>query len=192
MIIRFTLAFSVVSLAFSLVSFGRVSSSESSIVYPWTLISVGIITHMVTHALFGAFIGLPSRNRSIIAIGAIAVIAIDFDHMSAFTGLEFASRTGHSPFFMVLAWFIVWRLARWGIFNANVSPIALAGIAAASIPAHMAFDVASIGGEMPLMAPFSYSKYFVASWAAWPLLGAALLMVWLSSFSIIHPKKFFK
>ena len=126
---------------------------------------------MAIHALFGAVAALPSGNRTLIAIGAIAVIAIDFDHVIAFTGLEFASRTGHSPFFMVLASLVVWQVTKSGILKGGVSPLGLAGVAAASVPAHMAVDVISLGGDMPLMAPFSYSTVFLPSWTTWILQG---------------------
>ena len=172
MLLRFTLAYALLSLLFSLLSWGQLPPHET-----WVPpLGVGMAAHTVAHALFGALAALPVRRPSLVAAGAAAVLAIDVDHLGWALGLPMVGRAAHSPGFALAAGVAMAALARRGLLGRNAPPPLVGAVAAASVPAHMVVDALGPERRVPLWAPFSFADVELAPLWGVLLLAAALLL----------------
>ena len=173
-VLRFCLAFAVLSLLFTLLSWGQ--GAPNPFWNRYEASTTGLFPHLLRHALVGAVIALPTRRWEFIVSGALTSLLIDVDHLG-WLGIPTVSRSSHSLCFLVLAVVSTGILARKGLLGCNVPPIFPPAVAGAVVCAHVALDILDTQGVFPIWAPASFQMVRVTdTWAA-VLLGLAIAAV---------------
>ncbi len=89
--------------------FGLAQQSNTIIILePFRLIT---IEELGGHFLFGAIVGIPTRNIKIILLAGLMAVAIDSDHLLNFAGFHVVGRPDHSIAFAVLSSLLMGLLA---------------------------------------------------------------------------------
>ena len=171
-----SIIFAASSFLFSLLSKGRAPVGVPPNIVPYFL--SGLID-WAGHAVMGALAALPTRNKFAIAGCAIFAVLIDVDHIGALVGLQTEPRASHSLAFGVIAFVVVFWLARKGMFGRQLKPLVVASMALASVGSHLAWDSIQGAGGFPLWLPFSSNIVFMTPFVGILVeIGAAALM-WL-------------
>jgi hypothetical protein len=173
-VLRFCLAFTILSLLFTLLSWGQ--SAPNPFWDRYEENTIGLAPHLMRHALVGAIIALPTRRWGFILAGAFTSLLIDVDHLG-WVGVPTVSRSSHSLCFLVLIVGSTAILARKGLLGYDVPPALTSAVAGAVVCAHVALDILDTQGVFPLWAPFSFQMVRLTdTWAA-VLLGLAIVAV---------------
>src|SRR4051812_21367576 len=115
--VTFASAFAALSLLFSLLSWGQGTIRQVSFPPP----EVSLALHMLTHALLGGLVALPSGRPQYVVAGALAAVLIDVDHLGSIAGLPMVTRTAHSFGFMAVSAIGMYALTRWSKLNIGMS-----------------------------------------------------------------------
>ncbi len=160
--LKFLVLFSVVIFACSfLFSFSSWGQRESGIIRR-PQISSELILHEIEHAVFGAIVALPTLKTIPILAASITAVLFDADHIGYYLGLPLNGRASHSVIFLLIAFVVIYFLAKKAIFRPYGSQLKIAVLGLSAILAHLAFDGISADG-FPLLAPFSYQTVFITS-----------------------------
>ena len=171
MLIRFISIYAVVSVLFTVLSWGHPEPARR---LPDATPDLAL--HLLIHVAFGVIAALPSGRLSLIVASGIAVLVIDVDHIAWGSGVPTASHASHSIGFALLIGFTTWALARQGFFQ-GVPPVLLAAVAVASVPAHIAADAVA-SGRVPLFAPVTFTRVDLAPLSGVLFLLGGVVLVW--------------
>lgn len=174
LVLRFCLAFTVLSLLFTLLSWGQTAPNPFWNRYEES--TTGLAAHLMRHALVGAIIALPTRRWEFIVTGALTSLLIDVDHLG-WLGVPTVSRSSHSLCFLVLIVVSTAILARRGLLGYDVPPVLTSAVAGAVVCAHVALDILDTQGVFPLWAPVSFQMVRLTDTWAVALLALAILAV---------------
>ena len=96
-------------LGFTYSFFGLIQQSNTIVILePFRLIT---LEELGGHFLFGAIIGIPTRNIKIILLAGLMAVSIDSDHLLNFAGFHVQGRPDHSIAFAVLSSLLMGLLA---------------------------------------------------------------------------------
>jgi hypothetical protein len=174
LVLRFCLAFTVLSLLFTLLSWGQTAPNPFWVRYEAS--TTGLAAHLMRHALTGAIIALPTRRLGLIVTGALASLLIDVDHLG-WLGLPTVSRSSHSLGFLVLIVVSTAVLAGKGLLSHKVPPVLTSAVAGAVVCAHVALDILDTRAVFPIWAPASFQMVRLTETWAVVLLGLAIAVV---------------
>jgi uncharacterized membrane protein YwaF len=171
---RFVLAFTALSLLFTLLSWGHASSEPF---WERTEVASGDLAfHLLRHALLGGLVALPTRRIDYILAAAIAAVLIDVDHLNLL-GIPTVSRSSHSLGFLVLIMVTMGTLARLGLLGEKAPAVLTSVVAGAAVCAHVTLDVVETSGYFPLWAPVSYEMVrLTGPWAVGTFTVAAVVV----------------
>lgn len=174
LVLRFCLAFTVLSLLFTLLSWGQTAPNPFWNRYEES--TTGLAAHLMRHALVGAIIALPTRRWEFIVTGALTSLLIDVDHLG-WLGVPTVSRSSHSLCFLALIVMSTAILARRGLLGNDVPPVLTSAVAGAVVCAHVALDILDTQGVFPLWAPASFQMVRLTDTWAVVLLALAIMAV---------------
>jgi hypothetical protein len=173
-VLRFCLAFTVLSLLFTLLSWGQ--SAPNPFWDRHEESTTGLAAHLIRHALVGAIVALPTRRWEFIVAGALTSLLIDVDHLG-WLGVPTVSRSSHSLCFLVLVVVSTAILARKGLLGYDVPPVLSSAVAGAVVCAHVALDILDTQWVFPVWAPASFQMVRLTDTWAVVLLGLAIVAV---------------
>jgi hypothetical protein len=174
LVLRFCLAFALLSLLFTLLSWGQTAPNPFWDRYEES--TTGLAAHLMRHALFGAIIALPTRRWEFIVAGALTSLLIDVDHLG-WLGVPTVSRSSHSLSFLILIVVSTAILTRRGLLGYDVPPVLTSALAGAVVCAHVALDILDTQGVFPLWAPASFQMVRLTDTWAVVLLALAIMAV---------------
>ena len=184
LVLRFCLAFTVLSLLFTLLSWGQTAPNPFWNRYEES--TTGLAAHLMRHAPVGAIIALPTRRWEFIATGALTSLLIDVDHLG-WLGVPTVSRSSHSVFFLVLIIVSAAILARRGLLGNDVPPVLTSAVAGAVVCAHVALDILDTQGVFPIWAPASFQMVRLTD--TWAVVLLALSIVAVGAATIVDTRR---
>ncbi len=157
---RFVVVFGALSVAFSMLAWGKPPRGTGS-AEPYG----GLFGDLAIHVALCVLAALPTRRLWLIAAAGAAGLAFDGDHIWAMSGFNVIARGSHALAFAAFAAAAFGLLAGLGAFGRGLPTLTLAALAGAIPFAHMAGDSLLRIGHFPFWAPFSYNHLaFTRPW----------------------------